>query len=232
MPLGPGPNWSDVLTDVHLSLSTGHRSFGQTTAVREAEDLTLPEGQFFVSSFFDVFFDFSVTDVDPVRNFGGNAPDGQILSFTDIGPANMRNFYVATFNANAPNFGLIPPPEHAPYIGFFTVEIPLGADLNENGEADKIKFLLAAVTISDENRTFVTLPDGTVIENGDAIMDLSGAVVDESQDPPFSIRLTGPTTTISRLVPTVPDAGSTFLLQSAALGALACFNRRRGRKAR
>jgi hypothetical protein len=136
----------------------------------------------------------------------------------------MENFYVAVADPNLPNFGLIPPPESAPYIGHFNIEIPLGADLNGNGENDKIKFTLVAHTVGDENRTFITLPDGTVVDSFDSISDLSGAVVDESQDPPFSISLTGPTTATSRLVvPAVPDAGNTLTLLVSAWTALLGF---------
>ena len=47
---------------------------------------------FFVQSFFDVFFDVTVTDVDPRpgRNYVGAFPAIQIQN---IGPANMQNFH-------------------------------------------------------------------------------------------------------------------------------------------
>ncbi len=97
-----------------------------------------------------------------------------------------------------------------------------------NGENDKIKFTLVAHTVGDANRTFVILRDGTVIDSFDSIADLSGAVVDESQDPPFGpISLTGPTTATSRLVVQTPDAGSTLLLFGGGLALLHCMQRRR-----
>jgi hypothetical protein len=124
----------------------------------------------------------------------------------------MQNSYTAIFDQNAPNFGLIPPPEEAPYIGHFNIEIPLGGDINGNGENDKIKFTLATHSVGDENRSFIILPDGTVLDTFDSTAFLEGAVVDESTDPPFSIRLTGPTTASSTLLnppQTVPEVGST-----------------------
>ena len=106
------------------------------------------DGQsFFVDSFFDVFFDITVTDVDPRpgRDFAGQA-DGASIRLLDNGPANLRSFGgerdPIRFDKDAPNFGLLPPPEDDPYIGHFNIEIPLGGDINGNGEDDKIKFTL------------------------------------------------------------------------------------------
>jgi len=233
MPLGPG--WSPILTDIHVgesaTLASAGKAFafpardaglGRPGAAPAAPAAPAPGEEFFVQSFFDVFFDITVTDIDPVANFGGGPTDGLSMSFPDNGPAHMENFYLAVADPAAPNFGLIPPPEAAPYIGHFTIEIPLGVDLNGNGEEDKIKFTLVAHTVGDENRTYIILPDGTVLDQFDSTADLSGAVVDLSEDPPFGpISLTGPTTAWSRLVggggPTVPDAGSTLLLLSGSL---------------
>lgn len=234
LPLGPG--WDDppILTQIHIGESAALASKGKAYAgpfapaaasvasAAAAAQPPQPGEQFFVQSFFDVFFDITVTDVDPSVNFGGGPTDGVSLTFPDNGPAHMQNFYFAPYDPAAPNFGLIPPPESAPYIGHFSIEIPLGADLNGNGENDKIKFTLVTHAVGDENRTFVQLPDGTVIDSFDSRADLSGAVVDASQDPPFGITLTGPTTASSKLVPEPADAGVL-----ASLGLLAFAGRRR-----
>lgn len=176
---------------------------------------------FFVQSFFDVFFDITVTDVDPRtgRDFAGQAPGvGATIFLPNNGPADMQTFYQAIFDKDAPNFGLIPPPEVSPYIGHFNIEIPLGGDINGNGEDDKIKFTLAAHQVNDENRTFITLPDGTVIDSFDSEADLSGAVVDVSTDPPFTIHLTGPSTAESLLLnPVVPEPTALVLLVAGGL---------------
>ena len=226
MPLGPG--WGSILTDIHVGESATLRSLGKAYAASDLSQ-TAPRNsppalgeQFFVQSFFDIFFDITVTDVDPVHNFGGGPTDGLSLTFPNNGPAHMQNVYKVTADPNAPNFGLIPPPEAAPYVGHFSIEIPLGADLNGNGEDDKIKFTLVAHTVGDANRTFIILPDGTVIDNFDSTADLSGAVVDLSQDPPFGpISLNGPTTATSHLVASVPDGGSMLFMLSGALTGLA-----------
>jgi hypothetical protein len=170
---------------------------------------------FFVDSFFDVFFDITVTDVDsrPGRDFAGQS-DGAAILLTDNGPANMQSSYSAIFDAGAPNFGLVPPPQVSPYIGHFLIEIPLGGDINGNGENDKIKFTIASHAAGDENRTFTQLPDGTIIDEFDSAAFLAGAIVDESTDPPFTLgagspsapaftgpgALTGPTTATSTLL--------------------------------
>ena len=199
------------------------------------------DGQpFFVDSFFDVFFDITVTDVDnrPGRDYAGQA-NGASFELIDNGPAAMSSFYQRDFDKDAPNFGLIPPPEVAPYIGHFLIEIPLGGDINGNGENDKIKFTLATHSAGDENRTFIVLPDGTVVDTFDSAAALEGAIVDESSDPPFTIGMIdpstglpdpnsfgGPTTAQSRLVnPIVPEPASAGLL---ALGLLIWAVRRRG----
>lgn len=212
-PVDPGP------------ASTGQAiaSLGETPSINAARSSggdpinpdELDGEQFFVDSFFDVFFDITVTDVDPRpgRDFAG-FPDGASIPLQDNGPAFLQSRYDAIFDKDAPNFGLIPPPQVAPYIGHFDIEIPLGGDINGNGEDDKIKFTIASHAAGDENRVFTTLPDGTVIDEFDSAAFLQGAVVDVSTDPPFTLgagspgapafsgpgALTGPTTATSTLV--------------------------------
>jgi hypothetical protein len=197
---------------------------------------------FRVNSFFDVFFDITVVDVDPRpgRDFIGGLPAVQI---PDNGPANMQTSYPAIFDANAPNFGLIPPPEVDPYIGHFLIEIPLGVDINGNGENDKIKFTLATHSVGDQNRTFIILPDGTTLDSFDSAAFLEGAIVDQSADPPFTIgsldpdtglpteAFSGPTTASSRLLnPIVPEPSSAALLGLAAAGMAWMVRARKGQK--
>jgi hypothetical protein len=189
--------------------------------------------QFFVDSFFDVFFDITVTDVDdrPGRDYAGQA-DGASFTLPNNGPAQMWSSYQAIFDKDAPNFGLIPPPEIAPYIGHFLIEIPLGADLNGNGENDKIKFTLVTHQVNDENRTFIQLPDGSVRDTFDTVASLEGLIVDESTDPPFTIGgLTGPTTATSTLLNQVivplPAAAWLGLGMLGGLGAIGKLRRRK-----
>ena len=186
---------------------------------------------FFVESFFDVFFDITVTDVDARagRDYAGQ-PDGASVLLPDNGPTSEWGTYEAIFDKDAPNFGLIPPPEVAPRIGWFLIEIPLGGDINGNGENDKIKFTLAQFSINNENRQFIELPDGTVLNFGDMESSLEGAIVDESTDPPFTIGgaagpFGGPFVMTSKLLnPIVPEPATLTLL---AAGAVALLRRRR-----
>ena len=110
------------------------RGAGGPDCTSEIDPAELDGEFFFVDSFFDVFFDITVTDVDARsgRDFAGQA-DGASIALLDNGPASMQSFSQVVFDAAAPNFGLVPPPEADPYIGHFTIEIPLGTDINDNG---------------------------------------------------------------------------------------------------
>jgi hypothetical protein len=171
---------------------------------------------FFVQSFFDVFFDITLTDVDPLNSY--TAPLPPVLQAQNVGPAPMSTSYFREFQADAPNFNLIPPPESAPYIGHLNIEVPLGVDVNGNGELDKIKFQLATHSVDDEARTFIVLPNGTVVDAFDSSANLEGAVVDVLTDPPFSATLTGPTTAQSTLLnAVVPEPGALALIFAGGL---------------
>jgi hypothetical protein len=246
-----------VDSEFSLSLSSqravnpGPQSVGGAFAVTDPQATSGPlainpgelDGQtFFVDSFFDVFFDITVTDVDsrPGRDYAGQ-PDGATVSLIDNGPANLFGSHVATFDKDAFNFGLLPSPEDAPLVGFAQIEIPLGGDINGNGEDDKMKFVLALLSLGDENRTFITLPDGTVINQFDVAASLDALIVDESADPPFRIGATlpgglpapgvfgGPGSMNSNLVnpvPAVPVPAAVWLFGTALIG-LVGFSKRR-----
>ena len=239
-----GFGFVNSLVQVTLSsqrpVSPGPRSLGQACAFEGSPAATARRWQcgsetppvdpaehdgepFFVSSFFDVFFDVTVTDVDarPGRDYASGTP---VIQLTDIGPANMQTIHNAIFDADAPNFGLIPPPEASPYIGHFGIVIDLSTvfgmtvDINQNGDPDVLKFTLATHAAGDENRTFITLPDGTVIDSFDSTANLRGAIQDASTDPPFIMDLSGPVVASSQLQnPVVPEPAALVLL---ALGGL------------
>lgn len=192
------------------------------------------DGQpFQVDSFFDVFFDITVTDVDPRtgRDYAG-MPDGASIVLqdqSDTGDRDMQSSYPATFEKDHPNYGMLPPTDSFPYIGHFNIEIPLGGDINGNGEDDKIKFTLAAHQVDGENATFIILPDGTVVDNMDSIADLDGAIVDVSDDPPFSIHMEGGTVAHSKLLNAVVPEPSALVLLLVG-GVLAPIALRHGRR--
>ena len=221
--------------------SAGGRGAGAAIGAGEPDEIDPEElhGELFVvDSFFDVFFDITITDVDdrPGRDFAGQ-PDGASATLED-NQTQISTGHEATFDKTAENFGLVPPPESDPFIGFFTVEIPLGGDINGNEIPDKIKFTFGTISVLDSNITFVVLPDGTVLTEFDSGAFLEGAVVDESTDPPFTIGAQlpnglpdpnvffGPTTASSNLLnPIVPEPATLWLLGSA--GVICVRNRRR-----
>ncbi|HUU90676.1 MAG TPA: PEP-CTERM sorting domain-containing protein [Phycisphaerae bacterium] len=226
----PGPP-SLGHTWAHQGLPAGPPALNGNNGPEPINPEDLDGELFFVESFFDVFFDITVTDVDPRpgRDYAGQ-PDGASVLLPDNGPANTYGDNEAIFDKDAPSFGLIPPPEADPWIGWFLIEIPLGGDINGNGENDKIKFTLATFAVADENRQFIVLPDGTVLNMGDMESFLEGAIVDESADPPFTIGglagpFGGPFTMTSKLLnPIVPEPATLTLL---AAGAVALLRRRR-----
>lgn len=206
MPLSE--NRGDISTSIILTQSSGLASIGRTTAVGPNQG-----SQYQVQSYFDFFFDITFWDTDATVNFPG-MQDGSSLTFTNNGPTHLETPYSATFDQGSPNYGLFPPPEANPYIGFFNFEIPLGFDLDRNGELDKIKIASGGLTVLEDNRTFITLPDGTVIDQFNTTLIMSGGVMDLSSDPPFGpITLTGPTTARSNLsIPPIPEPATILLL--------------------
>jgi hypothetical protein len=229
-PISPGPPSLGQACASAGGGSTGQACFptGNPQPINPNE---LDGEQMTVSSFFDVFFDITVTDIDarPGRDYAGQLPGASFVlqNISDAGNRDMISNYQVVFDADAPNFGLLPPPETFPYIGHFNIEIPLGGDINGNGENDKIKFTLAAHQVNGENRTFIILPDGTVVDNFDSEADLSGLVVDESTDPPFTIHMVGPSSAESLLLnPVVPEPASVVLLVAGGLLPTLCRTRR------
>lgn len=125
--------------------ATGGGIIGDPSTVMQGDPL-------FVDSFFNVFFDVTVTDIDPNTNFGGGLPS--MLMATGLGPANMsfvpkrdpmteQPIPNCTADLSRPNFGCLPPPAGEVYLGHFDVVLTL-PDLNGNTIPERIKFTLQA----------------------------------------------------------------------------------------
>jgi hypothetical protein len=210
------------------------------------------DGQTFqVDSFFDVFFDITVTDVDsrPGRDYD-NLPDGATAVLLDNGPARMSAHHTAVFDALAPDFGLPMVPIDDLVIGggpessFLLLDenaIPLGGDINANGHDDVLKFLLGDFHLGDPARDVTVLPDGTVRTTVGVAALMEGLVLDAIADPPFTIGLMDPASglpdpagfggagAINSMVqnPIIPEPGAASLL--AVLGAAVLRRTRRQR---
>ena len=164
----------------------------------------------YVDSFFDVFFDITVTDVDSRtgRDFAGQV-DGSSISILDNGPASMSLFTTCQANLAQVNFGCLPPVGDA-YIGHFDIVIPLGGDINGNGFDDVMKFTLGTHNVGSITDFFI---DGdNAFDTFNTTLVLDGLIQDAITDPPFTISLSGPTTAKQQIVvASVPEPGSLAL---------------------
>ena len=135
-PLPLADEWKNVVSEMRLSESPALASTGQAFATytgvgsNPATAADIQDGdEFFVDSFFDVFFDIEIEDVDPVADFGGGLP--ALLGPFSGGPAHMslggadgtaQSIRIA--DTSKPNFGLFPIDGDV-YLGHVEVDIPL-----------------------------------------------------------------------------------------------------------
>lgn len=149
--------------------------------------------QFHVDSFFDVFFDITITDRDirPGRDYAGLS-DGAIMEFRDVGPVRLTSSYECFAQLAETLFGCIPQARNKLFVGGLPLVIPLGVDINRNGENDKIKIITPQLTPVAVTDIQFPPPTGPYSVSFDSFFDVDTAVVnDESSDPPFIIGLPG-----------------------------------------
>ena len=198
MPLGAGLGNVNSRIEIHESAALASPG---VACVWSADPAGTPTNSYFiVDSFFDVFFDITVTDIDPLNDFGGQ-PDEAVIALAGVGPAKMRSTYQGTppaDNLQPPPFNFLPPPEEEPYIGHEQVIIPLD-DIGLDGFF--LKFTVVSHEVDGENRTYIELPNGEVIDSFDSAADLTGAITDDITDPPFAIQdLKGPASASQQIV--------------------------------
>ena len=154
---------------------------------------------FQVDSFFDVFYDITITDVDTRegRDFV-NQPPGASVVLQNLGPVRLSAHYPCSAVVSLPVMGCLPQLANELFVGNLPLSIPLGVDVNANGENDKIKiknqnlglgvFTQSQFVSGDYTVSFESFnpPDSPFNDDIDSFFDIrDAAVADESADPPF-----------------------------------------------
>ncbi|MDP2833744.1 MAG: hypothetical protein Q8Q28_10745 [Pseudomonadota bacterium] len=164
-----------------------------------------------VSSFFDVFYDVMITDIDGTAGyFGGAGPAA--MGAAGLGPINMQFNGDCVADTSKPNLGCLPP-VGSPYIGHFLISMALGQDVNLNGFLDVIKFEFGTHNVGDVTNSFFN--GNQLVDTFNSTIAGNGAVMDAITDPPFTFTLTGPTTAQQGIVyaaDSIPEPASLALL--------------------
>ena len=174
-----------------------------------------------VSSFFNIYFDISLANIDTSTGFfGGGGPS--VLTATGLGPATMQQNSTCIADTSKVNLGCLPPTGSA-YIGHFKVNLPLGVDINGNSLLDTISFVLVQHNVGNQTNTYVQ--GSNVIDTFNSSAPASGSVQDAGTDPPFTFTLNGPTTAQQGIVYPAPEPATLGLL-GVGLGLLGWKRRR------
>lgn len=247
LPLGRGPanvnnGYELVHSQIDLSLSSeraGTPGPASTGTARLTGFATGPNGEvqngdiLNVESFFDVYFDTRIEDIDGRAGYDFAAPSGDMANGTVLdgslipslygqGPAHMvLEPATCVADVSKPNYGCLPPVFRT-YTGHMTSRIELGFDVNglstDPNAFDVVKFTLASHILGGTFGSFVS--GSKAVDNINTTAFLQGSVSDALVDPPFSISLEGPVTAEQQIVvqAAVPEPTSFALLSLGLFG--------------
>ncbi|BCG64518.1 MAG: hypothetical protein methR_P2302 [Methyloprofundus sp.] len=229
-PLATLDNYGWVKSNVAITLSTATPSTGYATLGKRfgncGSGLAGAVGQGYdvcVDSLFDVFFDVTITDIDPTTNFF-DSPTLVTLPVLSDGPIPMEFHGICSADLSQANLGCLPP-SGFPYVGHFKIDTPLGLDINGNNLNDFLHFTFGAHNVGGVTDTFIN--DNSVNDTFNSTIVGTGAVDDAATDPEFSFTLSGPVTASQEIVyaaQNVPEP-SYLLLFSAGFSLMGLLRR-------
>lgn len=203
-----------VLSDITITLSsqpsTGYVQLIKTNPPGVPGPNTIQNGdEFQVDSFFDVFYDIEVTDVDtrPGRDYFGAAPP-PVLTWPDVPTEDTVASLPSTTCTADTSLPLLGCMDELLYVGDTPYVIPLNFDVNDNGEDDVLKFKIHELFLGGDS---YDLSSGDIeVTYPDSFFDIEIEISDESSDPPFDIQL----------IPEPPDPPGIELILRPVPGAL------------
>ena len=177
-----------VLSEVRVRMSAGdpgpeYRVQFPNQPMPPPVPTTITDGEpaVYVESFFDVFFEIEVTDVDtrPGRDYAGQ-PDGATIILNPIAPAARLNMNSPTFLTDVSEHlaGGIPALGGAVFSGPATLDFPLGADTNGNGANDVVQTEIVSMSLVSSNPVTVS-PQQTETHHPDSFFDIFFVIGDE-----------------------------------------------------
>jgi hypothetical protein len=162
----------------------------------------------------------TIQDIDPTYDyFGLPSTIQRSVSFSSqSGPA------TCSADPAEPNYGCFPP-VGVPLMGVAPLRVDLPVDIDGNGLPDKL--LIDRAMHEVEEILSRTVHSSTVTTTFRVSSSLSGAVLDQANDPPFSVGLTGVGTGIQSIAVAAVPEPATYWFSSAALGGLLWLRRRK-----
>lgn len=164
----------------------------------------------FIRSFFNIYFDISISDIDTTANFYSDV-DRDIISISNTEAWHVQFEGTCIADIFEPNLGSLV--NGSLFTGFDKLSVQLG-DINGNSEIDTLKLFFNSLLLGDSVSTKIS--GSTVADTFNSTVDVSGAIEDGISDPPFGpIGLTGPTVAQQEIVyptETIPEPASIALI--------------------